>query len=48
MTPEEVHKELVDIKQMLCEIKAAFDRFTTEKQQQHKDELARRRERCWA
>ena len=47
MTPEEVHQELADIKQMLLEIKAAFDRFTTEKKQHWKDEAARRRERTW-
>ena len=42
---DEVRSELADIKQMLLEIKAAFDRFTTEKKQYWKDEQARRRER---
>jgi hypothetical protein len=47
MTPEEVHQELIDIKKMLFDIKAAFDRFTTEKKQHWKDEAARRREATW-
>ena len=46
ITPEE-HQELADIKQMLLEIKAAFDRFTTDKKQRWKDESARRREATW-
>ena len=47
MSPEEVHQELADIKKMLFEIMAAFDRFTTEKKQYWKDEQVRRRERTW-
>ena len=47
MTPEEVHQELADIKQMLLEIKTAFDRFTIEKKQHWRDEQARRRESTW-
>ncbi len=46
MTPEE-HREFAEINQMLLEIKAAFDRFTKEKQQRWKDDAARRRERSW-
>ena len=38
MTPEEVHRELAEIKGMLLEIKAAFDRFTAERKQYWKDE----------
>ena len=45
MTPEEVHQELADIKQMLLEIKAAFDRFTTEKKQHWKDEAGQGEEK---
>jgi len=45
---EEVHQGLLDdIKKMLFEIMAAFDRFTKEKQQNYKDEMARRRESTW-
>ena len=40
MTPEEVHRELAEIKGMLLEIKAAFDRFTAERKQYWKDESA--------
>ena len=47
MTPEEVHEELLDIKKMLSEMKAALDRFTTEKKQRWRDEQARRRERAY-
>ncbi len=47
MTPEEVGQELADIKKMLFEIKAAFDRFTSEKKQRWQDEAARRREKAW-
>ncbi len=46
MTPEE-HQELADIKQMLMEMKAALERFTTEKKQYWKDEQVRRREATW-
>jgi hypothetical protein len=46
MTPEETQK-LDDIKSLLIEIKAAFDRFTKEKKQRWEDEAARRREATW-
>ena len=46
MTPEEVHQELADIKQMLLEIKAAFDRFTTDKKQCWRDEQSKAQERA--
>ena len=47
MSPEDIDQELADIKKMLIEIKAAFDRFTTEKKQRWKDDAARRRETTW-
>ena len=47
MTPEEVHEELADIKSMLLELKASFDKFTADRKQQWRDEAARRRERAY-
>lgn len=46
MTPEE-HQLQEKIFELVIEIKSAFDKLAADKRQKWKDELARRRERCW-
>ena len=46
MTPEELDF-LKKLSEDILEIKAMFKRFTSEEDQQRKDEQVRRRERAW-